>query len=90
MAQVGGTNVRIDLTGAVSDPDPNDVLSIIVTAPASGYGTVTRLGLIVTYTPPGVYPAGEHGQQAKFAISYTVFDGRGGTATSTINITLGK
>lgn len=90
-AKAGGPSVSIDIGGAVSDPDPLDRLEIHNLAdPASGYGSVVFSGLMVIYTPPESFPAGARGKKVSFSLNYTVSDGRSGTDTSTISITLSR
>jgi len=83
---VGGhvdTDKGVSITIAVleNDNDPDgDALSLqAVTQPANG--SVTKSGTTVTYVPSG----GFHGEDS---FTYTVSDGRGGTATGTITITV--
>ncbi|MHC1765230.1 MAG: Ig-like domain-containing protein [Verrucomicrobiia bacterium] len=90
-AKVGEPSVSINLGAAVSDPDPFDHLTIeAVTQPASGYGSVevSSSELTVTYTPPQDFPG--TGKKVSFSLDYTVSDGRDGTDTSTISITLSR
>ena len=71
----------LTLTVLANDSDPDgDPLSITgVTQPANG--TVTNTGTTVTYTPN----AGFHGVDA---FTYTISDGRGGSATATVRMTV--
>ena len=66
-----------------NDTDPDgDVLTVTaVAATASTHGTVTLVAGTVTYKPDANYNGA-----ASFA--YTVSDGRGGTATGTVNVTI--
>ena len=64
------------------DGDPRTVSSIA--AASSQGGTITSNGTSLTYTPPTT-PANFTGADA---FSYTISDGRGGSATGTVNVTV--
>ncbi len=83
---VGGaveTDEDVAVTIAVlandSDPDGDDLTLQAVSSPS--HGTLTREGTEVTYTPA----SGFHGADA---FTYTVSDGRGGTSSATITVTV--
>jgi len=69
-----------DLTGNDSDPD-GDRLSII-SVQAAVHGTVVLDGGNVVFTPAANY-------NGPASFSYTLSDGRGGTDTATVNLTVG-
>ncbi|MDD5265141.1 MAG: Ig-like domain-containing protein, partial [Candidatus Bipolaricaulis sp.] len=83
---VGGhvdTDEDVAITIAVpendTDPDGDALTLQSVTQPT--HGSLTKSGATVTYTPNG----GFHGDDA---FTYTISDGRGGTASGTITITV--
>ncbi|MFQ5593543.1 MAG: Ig-like domain-containing protein, partial [Anaerolineae bacterium] len=73
------TPVTVDVLANDSDPD-NDSLSVSSVGSA-GHGSVVNNGSNVTYTPHANY----HGSDT---FSYTVSDGRGGTDTANVTITI--
>jgi hypothetical protein len=78
---VGTTAVVINVLANDSDPD-GDVLTITaVTQPASGTVTITGTGKTVTYRP--VAGASSVAPQT---FTYTVSDGRGGSATANVTV----
>ena len=78
---VGTTAVVINALANDSDPD-GDVLTITaVTQPASGTVTITGTGKTVTYRP--VAGASSVAPQT---FTYTVSDGRGGSATANVTV----
>lgn len=80
-ALIAQDSAGVTLTVLANDSDPDgDPISIVaVTQPANG--TVTNTSSTVTYTPK----AGFHGIDA---FTYTITDGRGGSATGTVRITI--
>lgn len=71
------TPITVNISPLVTDAD-GDVWSITGTS-EPGYGTVSVNGRLVTYTPYGEFEGFD-------SFTYTVGDGRGGTATGTINV----
>ncbi|HXR41448.1 MAG TPA: Ig-like domain-containing protein, partial [Acidothermaceae bacterium] len=64
-----------------TDPDPGQALSVsAVTQPANGASAVLS-GMAVTYRPTLNFYGND-------SFTYTVSDGRGGTATATVNVTV--
>jgi T5SS/PEP-CTERM-associated repeat protein len=71
-----------DLTANDTDPDPRTTLTVTaVAATADTHGTVTLANGMVTYTP-------ERNFKGAASFTYTVSDGRGGTAIGTVNVTV--
>jgi fibronectin type 3 domain-containing protein len=70
-----------DLTGNDTDPDGDNLIVTAVTATANTHGTVTLSSGTITYTPQLDF-------NGPASFSYTVSDGQGGSATSTVAITV--
>src|SRR3954447_1188317 len=64
-----------------SDPDGDAVRVIGVTQGANGAVAITGGGSAVSYDPTGLYSGPD-------SFSYTLSDGRGGTDTATVNVTV--
>lgn len=82
-AAVHGTTNSIALTKLLANDigETGETLTITaVTSPTPGGGTATLGGGLITYIAPT--------SGATDTISYTLSDGRGGTATGTVNVTL--
>jgi len=75
-----GTSVTIDVLANDSDPD-GDALTITAVG-APGFGSATISGNQILYTPA----AGVVGTDR---FTYTISDGRGGTATALVTVTIG-
>lgn len=76
------TAIVISVLNNDTDPD-NDPLTITaVTQPGSGTAAISNAGKTITYTP--VFGA----SSAPRTFNYTVSDGRGGTATSSVTVTV--
>ena len=76
---VAGTGVKVRVLANDTDPD-GDVLRVIGnTAPA--HGSVTRTLTSITYTPAAGFSGND-------SFSYTVGDGRAGTATATVTLSV--
>jgi hypothetical protein len=75
---VAGGQVTIDPRGNDTDPD-GDPLSLLDASVASGSGSVVvaASGLVITGTAPGT-----------LVVAYRVADGRGGTASSTVTVSV--
>ena len=76
----------MDVAVLANDTDPNgDALTVtaIAMAPAHGTATINAGGQTVRYTPTAGYSGSD-------SFQYTVSDGRGGTATGTVNLTVGS
>ena len=77
-------DTAVTVTPLTNDSDPdNDVLTIVSAGPESpvGAGTVSATPTTVTFTPTT-------GFVGIVTIPYTISDGRGGTASSTITVTV--
>ncbi len=74
-----GQSVTLNVLANDSDPDGNTLTVTANTTPANG--TVTRKGGNVTYTPKAGFTGTD-------SFSYTISDGKGGTATGTVTITV--
>ncbi len=76
-----GVKVRLStLLGNDNDAD-GDTLNIIVAATSANGGTVTVNGDWVYYTPTGGFTAAD-------SFTYTINDGRGGSAVGTVNVAI--
>ena len=65
-----------------SDPDPGQTLTIIsVTSASHGLAAIATGGTTVSYTPQPDYFGAD-------SFTYTISDGRGGTATATVSVTV--
>ena len=74
-----GTPVTINVLANDSDPDGNP---LTITAATQGtHGTVTTNGTTVTYTPAATFAGTDN-------FSYTISDGKGGTATAPVTVTV--
>ena len=74
-----GKSVVINVLANDSDPDGNTLSVTANTTPSNG--TVTRSGGSFTYTP-------KTGFSGTDSFKYTVSDGKGGTATATVTVTV--
>jgi uncharacterized repeat protein (TIGR01451 family) len=77
-ALTGGKAIKFSMTSQISDVDGD---SLGIKLGKVKYGSAKVAGDIVTYTPPRNW-------DGKFAIPYSVTDGKGGKATSLIVITV--
>ena len=75
-----GTAITINALSNDTDPE-NDTLTVTGNTQASN-GTVTRSGNTFTYTPRSGFSGAD-------SFSYTISDGKGNSATGTVNITVG-
>lgn len=75
-----GRALPVALVGRISDPDPSDRLTVTAIA---GNGTVSVSGTTLTYRS-------RLGFSGVDTIRYQVNDGRGGTAQSTVTVTVAK
>ena len=75
-----GAAVTINALSNDTDPE-NDTLTVTGNTQASN-GTVTRSGNTFTYTPRSGFSGAD-------SFSYTISDGKGNSATGTVNITVG-
>jgi hypothetical protein len=80
-AATSGAPVLINVLANDSDPDGDPLSIVSVTTPING-GSAVRIGNSVNYTPVGGFVGVDR-------FSYTISDGRGGTATAvvTVNVT---
>ncbi len=79
-ATTTGAPVVINVLANDSDPDGDPLSLVNVTTPVNG-GTVVISGNAVTYSPPTGFVGTDR-------FSYTISDGRGGTATAMVTITV--
>ena len=82
--------MNIVLTGNDTDPDTSDDLEIssIDTAGTVGWVTINSDNDSVTYDPYGRFKSLALGELATDTFSYTVSDGKGGTDTATVMVTI--
>src|SRR5262249_39148597 len=74
------TDNAIDALANDSDPDGDPLTSAAV--PAAGNGAAAAGGSGVVYTPASDY-------RGEDSFTYTISDGRGGSATATVHVTVG-
>lgn len=74
-----GVAVTIPVLANDSDPDGHPLTVTSVTTPTSGSAVIQAGGGAVIYTP---------GTPPSASFTYTVSDGRGGTATATVSVTI--
>lgn len=75
------TVIQIDPRGNDFDPDGDPMTVTAITSPSHGTASIILSGHYVEYTP-------DAGFSGTDTMNYTVSDGRGGTATATITITV--
>ena len=78
-ATVAATPVSIDVLANDSDPDGDPLAIAALTAPASGTAVIS--GNRVAYTPTAGFTGTDR-------FTYTISDGRGGSATATVVVTV--
>ncbi len=87
-ADENSLNTTISVSGAISDLDINDILTITADTGLTGW-TATVVGTDITFTAPvGGYEHLAVGETAMETFSYIVSDGNGGTATNTATVTI--
>ena len=74
-----GTSVTVDVLANDSDADGDVLVVDAVSEPANGVAVIETAG--VTYTPAGGFVGVD-------SFTYTVFDGRGGSAEATVTVTV--
>lgn len=74
-------DTALSATFAASDPDGDALVYSVATAP--GHGAVTLSGAIFTYTPGANYSGTD-------TFTVAVSDGRGGTASAAVNVTIAE
>ncbi|MET0144393.1 MAG: Ig-like domain-containing protein [Ilumatobacteraceae bacterium] len=84
-AVAGSAALVFDVLDNDSDPDGDRVLVTQVGAPSSGTTEVVDGGAAVAFTPPADLPA-QAGGRAETAFTYSIDDGRGGTASATVTV----
>jgi hypothetical protein len=72
-------NNQIDVLANDNDPDGDNLTIVSVTIPA--YGSASTDGNYTYYTPDGDYTGSD-------SFTYTISDGKGGTDTATVNVTI--
>ena len=80
-AAAAATDVDVDVLGNDSDPDGDSLTVAAVTTPAHGSARIDLGGELVRYTP-------DAGFRGSDSFDYTVDDGRGGTASATVTVTV--
>lgn len=81
-AKQGGTSKKVDLASKISDLD-GDSLKVSLAHLSSKYGKASVSGTVVTFKPNSTW-------FGSTKLTYTVDDGRGGTTTSFITISVKK
>ncbi|HEY6056877.1 MAG TPA: S8 family serine peptidase, partial [Candidatus Limnocylindrales bacterium] len=76
-----GSPVSVPVLANDSDPDGDPLSVVSVTTPAHGTATIDA-GTTVTYTPAAGYSGAD-------GFGYGISDGRGGTASATVSVTVG-
>lgn len=74
-----GVAVTVDVLANDSDPDGDELILDAVSQPANG--TAVIAGASITYTP-------DEGSWGVDSFTYTISDGRGGTAQATVTVTV--
>ncbi|MBN2473391.1 MAG: tandem-95 repeat protein [Pirellulales bacterium] len=77
-----------DLLANDSDPDTSDVLTVASVNDSATIGTATLLDTTVTYDPAGQFDWLALGESAPDTFTYTISDGRDGTDTATVVVTI--
>ena len=80
------TSILVDVLANDSDPNPEDVLTIVSVDTTGTVGCVTNNGNNITFDPCGQFEGLKMDQVDTF--TYTISDGNGGTATATVSITV--
>ncbi|NOT41000.1 MAG: cadherin-like domain-containing protein [Alphaproteobacteria bacterium] len=79
--------LTVVLDPRVNDTDPNNDPLTVISATNGTNGTVTiQNGTQVTYTRTSAFPG--PGSTVTDSFNYTISDGQGGTATSSVSVTL--
>jgi hypothetical protein len=78
-----GTKVQINVLTNDSDPDPNDVLTVISLGVAANGQASIGAGGLISYQPNPNFVGVD-------LFTYTISDGRGGTATAAVTVTVGQ
>ncbi len=84
-AVAGSAPLVFDVLDNDSDPDGDHILVTEVGTPSSGSTEVADGGGAVVFTPPSEI-VGSDGAAAEVAFTYSVDDGRGGTASATVTV----
>ncbi len=84
-AVAGSAPLIFDVLDNDADPDGDRVRVTTVGAPSSGSAVVAEDGGAVTFTPPATITTPD-GAAAEIAFTYSIDDGRGGTATATVTV----
>jgi len=79
----------IDVLSSATDVDASDILSVSAVNTTNTRGSVSiNPDGTLSYTPNGQFESLGQGATAIDSFSYTVSDGKGGTSTATINVTI--
>ena len=81
----GSATAIVDVLDNDSDPDGDRVLVTEVATPSAGSTAVADGGGAVELTPPPL-PITPDGAPAEMAFTYSIDDGRGGTASATVTV----
>ena len=81
----GSAPLVLDVLDNDSDPDGDRILVTQVGTPSSGEAAVVDGGGAVEFTPPAS-PGTADGGPAELAFNYSIDDGRGGTASATVEV----
>ena len=81
----GSAPLVLDVLDNDSDPDGDRILVTQVGTPSSGETAVVDGGGAVEFTPPAS-PGTADGGPAELAFTYSIDDGRGGTASATVEV----
>jgi uncharacterized repeat protein (TIGR01451 family) len=79
---IQGTSVFINVIANDADPDSDPLTVVATQKPSNGSVAIGSAG-ILTYTPKGSFAGTD-------TFGYTISDGRGGTASTTVTVTVNK
>ena len=74
-------NVNGSVNLATNDSDPDGDVTAVIAHTSPAHGAIAITGTLATYTPSAGYIGGD-------SFTYTIGDGRGGTATATVTISV--
>jgi hypothetical protein len=88
-AKIAEDSAGLDIDVLANDADPDgDSLAVSAIDDTGTDGVVTNNGNDVTYAPKGAFDALGAGETATDTFDYVVFDGKGGTDTATVTVTV--